>query len=185
MISPHIQQFEVEVLGAILTINSFLPLLRKGLAKKVISLGSFVADLDFTNKSGIQICAGYSISKSALNMVNKKYAIALQEEGFIFLSLSPGVVSTGGMYIHYGLIIIISKCMSFNLPPFVSVAPSDPDKLEALRKFVTQIKTVERGFAGPITPEESVKAMTGIIDTLKPEENGMAISHLRSSEKWL
>jgi NAD(P)-dependent dehydrogenase (short-subunit alcohol dehydrogenase family) len=33
----------------------------------------------------------YKISKAALNMLTVQYALALAEEGFIFVPLSPGV----------------------------------------------------------------------------------------------
>ncbi len=76
------------------TINSFLPLLRAGTLKKVITLSSGGGDLDFTLKSGFASHVAYCVSKAALNMVNAKYAAEYAEQGFIFLALSPGFVST-------------------------------------------------------------------------------------------
>lgn len=76
------------------TINAFIPLLRKGVNKKVITLTSALADLDLTLQSDFALLVPYSVSKAALNMINAKYASELREEGFVFLAISPGVVNT-------------------------------------------------------------------------------------------
>ena len=60
----------------------------------MITLSSAAADLELTLKTGMVVHAPYSISKAALNMVNTKYAAEYGDQGFIFLSLSPGVVAT-------------------------------------------------------------------------------------------
>jgi len=53
-----------------------------------------MGDIDLAYKSSTDLSVPYSISKSAVNMVNAKYAVALKEEGFIFLAISPGLVDT-------------------------------------------------------------------------------------------
>lgn len=87
-------QFRVNTLGTINTTNAFLPLLRAGTAKKVITLSSGAGDVAFTTASGASGQLGYSISKAALNMAVAKFAVALKAEGFVFLALSPGIVDT-------------------------------------------------------------------------------------------
>jgi NAD(P)-dependent dehydrogenase (short-subunit alcohol dehydrogenase family) len=82
------------VIGVVRTINAFLPLLKSGRAKKVITLASALGDLEFTLKTGLPSNAPYSVSKAAVNMVNVKYANELREDGFLFLALSPGFVDT-------------------------------------------------------------------------------------------
>lgn len=99
-------------MGPILTMNAFLPLLKKGQMKKVITLSSGLGDPELNRQSGFAAHSSYCVSKCALEMVVVKYArrcyhfflmflcltiailVALQDEGFIFLAISPGVVNT-------------------------------------------------------------------------------------------
>jgi NAD(P)-dependent dehydrogenase (short-subunit alcohol dehydrogenase family) len=75
-------------------VNAFLPLLEKGPTKKVVTISSPAGDLDFIVKSGYSTSASYAASKSAVNMVNAKYAAEFRERGFVFLAVSPGFVKT-------------------------------------------------------------------------------------------
>ncbi|KAG8912033.1 hypothetical protein FRC02_006209 [Tulasnella sp. 418] len=47
MIQDLKEAFDVNVVGPILTINAFLPLLQAGSTNKVITLSSSMGDLDF------------------------------------------------------------------------------------------------------------------------------------------
>ena len=66
--------------------------------KKVITISSGAGDLDATLWVGSTVPVGtmYSISKAAVNMAMAKYACQYKAEGFVFLSLSPGLVNTTG-----------------------------------------------------------------------------------------
>lgn len=81
-------------MGTIHTTNTFLPLLRAGTTKKAITISTGGADPDFNAKTGSAGQVGYMISKAALNMAVAKFAAALKREGFVFLSISPGLVDT-------------------------------------------------------------------------------------------
>ena len=59
-----------------------------------MTVSSFVGDVDFIVKSGHPTAAPYSASKSAVNMINAKYAAEFREKGFVFLAVSPGFVKT-------------------------------------------------------------------------------------------
>lgn len=87
-------QFDINVIGPIHTINIFLPLLRAGNTKKVVTLSSGIGDLDLTLAADFGVHAPYSISKAALNMVVTKYAVEYKKDGFVFLAISPGLVNT-------------------------------------------------------------------------------------------
>lgn len=87
-------QFHVNVIGVVHTINVFLPLLKAGQAKKVIAITSGFGDLDFTLEAELENSVPYSISKAALNIAIGKYAVAYKSDGFLFLTISPGVVNT-------------------------------------------------------------------------------------------
>ena len=89
-----IQSLKVNVLGAIFSINAFLPLVRKSNIKKIIVITTGLADRDMTEKSTISFSLIYSSMKAALNMVVAKYAVELKSEGIKLLALSPGLVDT-------------------------------------------------------------------------------------------
>lgn len=82
------------MIGVVHTVNAFLPLLRAGTTKKVVTLSSGLGDLDLTLKSGFMGQFAYSVSKAAVNMMNAKYAAEYAEQGFVFLAISPGLVAT-------------------------------------------------------------------------------------------
>jgi NAD(P)-dependent dehydrogenase (short-subunit alcohol dehydrogenase family) len=76
--------------------NAFLPLLKNGSAKKVLSMSSGLGDLDFTLAGEAVAQPSYSVAKAALNMVVAKYAAQFKSEGFVFLAMSPGIVDVSG-----------------------------------------------------------------------------------------
>ena len=87
--------FEVNVIGNIHLFNSFLPLILKGQAKKVITISSGLADMVFTNRYDLTSGPLYSTSKAAMNMVVAKYSAQYKKDGVLFLALSPGLVEVG------------------------------------------------------------------------------------------
>lgn len=87
-------QFNINVIGVIHTINVFLPLVRAGSAKKVITISSGIGECELTVQAGFSISGPYSISKAAVNMVVAKYAAEYKKDSLIFLALSPGLVNT-------------------------------------------------------------------------------------------
>jgi len=90
-----IDAFKVNVIGNIHLFNLFLPLIQKGSAKKVVALGSGMADDALTAKYDLEIGGPYSISKAGINTVIAKYSAEFRNDGILFLSLSPGFVETG------------------------------------------------------------------------------------------
>lgn len=83
------------MLGQINLINTYIPLIRKGTAKKVIVISSGMADTDFINHSNVAVAGPYSMSKAALNVAVAKYNAEFKGEGILFMAISPGVVDTG------------------------------------------------------------------------------------------
>ncbi|OCT50329.1 hypothetical protein CLCR_07493 [Cladophialophora carrionii] len=88
-----VESFRVNAVGVIHTINVFLPLVKKGSAKKVVLISSGMADPALIN-SGIAADAPYTISKAAANTAIYKYNAKYKKEGILFFALSPGVVAT-------------------------------------------------------------------------------------------
>lgn len=89
-----LESFKVNALGLVNVVHAFLPLVRQGSVKKVVNLSTGMADLNLIHKVDIAIGAPYAASKAAANIIVAKYAAALKEEGILFLSMSPGYVST-------------------------------------------------------------------------------------------
>ncbi|KAJ6601253.1 hypothetical protein DFH09DRAFT_1355441 [Mycena vulgaris] len=151
-----LDNFKVNTIGVVHTTNAFLPLLRNGSTKKVITLSSGVADLEYTLLRGNPNQASYSISKAALNMVVAKYAAQFKDEGFTFLAISPGLVNT-------------------------AVPRPTLQQLEALKQAIA--KSVP-DFKAPITPEESVKMQLEVINRWTVEDTGAFVSHY-GNKQWL
>ncbi|KDN42775.1 hypothetical protein RSAG8_06529, partial [Rhizoctonia solani AG-8 WAC10335] len=145
--------FGTNVIGVSQTINCFLPLLRAGNHKRVICLSSGLGDEEFTTACGFASHTPYSISKHALNLAVLKYALALKEEDFVFLAISPGAVNT------------------FEGPP------PPPEVVNAHSNMFNQFKTVYPHFQGPVAPQLAVGQMLDVFRQLKPEHSGNFCSH--------
>lgn len=90
-----VDSFRTNVVGNVHLFNLALPLVLRGHAKKVVTVSSGMADLDFISKSGIEVGAPYSISKAALNTAVAKFSAEHSHQGILFFSISPGVIDTG------------------------------------------------------------------------------------------
>jgi len=151
--------FETNVIGVVYTINAFIPLLQKGSVKKVITLSTGVADLEFTLFTGNPVGGPYAISKAAVNLAVTKYAAQYKAEGFVFLALSPGLVNT-------------------------STKPPTPEELEGYKQMVALFKQFEPSFEGALTPEQSVKLQLEVINKTTVKDTGAFISH-HGNKQWL
>jgi NAD(P)-dependent dehydrogenase (short-subunit alcohol dehydrogenase family) len=89
-----LESFKVNALGLVNVVHAFLPLVRQGRVKKVVNLSTGIADLNLIHEIDFDVGAPYAASKAAANVIIAKYAAALKKEGILFLSLSPGYVST-------------------------------------------------------------------------------------------
>jgi len=153
------KSFDINVVGVAKTIFSFLPLIKKGKAKKVIVISSGMADLDLINGVEVDVAAPYSISKGAVNVLVAKYNALYKKDGILFLSLSPGLVATG----------------------HVPAAEDMPVVQGLMKKFAVAAPN----FKGPLTPEESVTHCRNVIENSTPEKDGGSfVSHL-GSRSWM
>jgi NAD(P)-dependent dehydrogenase (short-subunit alcohol dehydrogenase family) len=89
-----VDALDVNVVGVIYSINAFLPLVRKGSAKKITVISTGQADLDLVIQNDLPGFLVYSSIKAATNMVVAKYAVELRGEGIVVLALSPGIINT-------------------------------------------------------------------------------------------
>jgi len=150
---------DVNVLGAMNSINAFLPLIRAGATKKIIAISTGLADTESVPKAGVAWGVVYSISKAALNMVVAKYAAELKGEGIVLLALSPGLVNT-------------------------KEGQPTPEEIAQFQEMMKQFKAWVPDFNGPLTPAESVKLQKNVIDKITIEDSGALLSHW-GNKKWL
>lgn len=85
------------MLGNIYLFSALLPLIKKGDAKKVVTITTGMADIDFISGFDIASAAPYSISKAAMNATYAKFSAQYKQDGILFMGISPGMVDTG----HY------------------------------------------------------------------------------------
>ncbi|KLO19981.1 NAD(P)-binding protein [Schizopora paradoxa] len=154
-----VHAFKINTVGVVHTINAFLPLLRGGSLKKVVTLSTGIADTDFTLGSEFSVGAPYSISKAAVNMAVVKYAVKYKSEGFTFLCISPGVVNT-------------------------ATKPPTPEELKFFGEMIASFKKVTPTFERPLTPEESVKLMLAVVEKSTVKDTGAFISQ-NGNKEWL
>ncbi|KAL8790507.1 MAG: hypothetical protein Q9195_006338 [Heterodermia aff. obscurata] len=155
--------FRTNVIGVVQTVNAFVPLLRKGTAKKVLTLSTGLADTDLINQIELAVSGPYAISKAAVNMVVAHYNALYKKEGFLFMAISPGVVDTG------------------NAPD-----PSNEEAFKGMMDMGAKFAGYAPHFKGPIQPDESVASMLKILENASIEkgDGGSFISHL-GNKQWL
>ena len=82
---------DVNLIGPILTTQTFLPFLRRGTLKKLVFISSIMGSINL-NKSGS--LPSYRISKAALNQFCRSMALELAPEGVVTLAVHPGWAQT-------------------------------------------------------------------------------------------
>ncbi|KAF3060056.1 hypothetical protein GL218_04821 [Daldinia childiae] len=161
-----LRSFKTNVVGNIHLFNFFLPLIRKGEAKKVISISTGIADYDLVRELEYDIAGPYTTSKAALNLAVVEYHALLHHEGILFFSISPGVVATDGQN--------------------VATDNKSEKELANSEKMFAKFAKYAPHFKGPITPEESVKKVMKVIynASLERGDGGSFVSHL-GTRQWL
>jgi NAD(P)-dependent dehydrogenase (short-subunit alcohol dehydrogenase family) len=154
--------FRANVVGVANTVNLFLPLIRAGNEKKIITISSGMADIDVVNRFSVPIAAPYSISKAATNALVAKYNAALgKSEGILFLSLSPGLVDTS------------------------EGKPMSEQAIQGAQAMGALFQEYAPHFKGPITPEQSVEMCLKVIEDATVETHGGDfVSHF-GNKQWL
>lgn len=154
--------FRANVVGVANTINLFLPLVRAGKEKKIITISTGMADTELINRFSVPIAAPYSISKAATNALVAKYNAALgKSEGLLFLALSPGLVDTS------------------------EGKPMSEQAIQGAQAMGAMFQEYAPDFKGPITPEQSVEMCLKVIEDATVETYGGAfVSHF-GNKQWL
>ncbi len=95
-LTGDVSQFKVNGLGVIHSIAAFLPLLRAGPTKKIVVISTAGADPKTVRASGFAGGPGYAVSKAAGLLATIKWALKLQDEGFVVVAVNPGLVDSSG-----------------------------------------------------------------------------------------
>ncbi|RPD72782.1 NAD-P-binding protein [Lentinus tigrinus ALCF2SS1-7] len=159
--ADFITSFKTNTLGVIHGISAFLPLLRRGTDKKIVVISTGGADVRNIHRQGAAGIAAYQITKCAALMATTKWASKLQGEGFVVVSLAPGLVDTTGTIGEHG-----------------DSAAHDA-MVAAAEGFVKKGMSVVLE-----TPEQSVSNQLKVVDGLKPSDNGLLLSHQTGKELW-
>jgi len=154
--------FRANVVGVANTVNIFLPLIRAGTEKKIITISSGMADTELINRFGVPVAAPYSISKAATNALVAKYNAALgKSEGILFLALSPGLVDTS------------------------EGKPMSEQAVQGAQAMGALFQAYAPDFKGPISPERSVEMCLEVIGRATVEKDGGGfVSHF-GNKQWL
>ena len=84
--------FEINVLGPLKLIQSFMPNVEKSQGKKIIALSSKVGS--FSERPKIPFMYSYSISKAALNSLLYSLSFEAKRKNILVVAISPGMVNT-------------------------------------------------------------------------------------------
>nr|VWO96601.1 Isoepoxydon dehydrogenase patN (IDH) (EC (Patulin biosynthesis cluster protein N) [Ganoderma boninense] len=149
-----ITAFKVNSLGPIHSITAFLPLLRASDTKKIVVLGSGAGDLKAVQTFNMVNMAAYGMTKAAATIATTKFALKLKDEGFVVVTLTPGMVDTS------------------------ATAGADRDVVtEGYAAFTASVKNASGVQLTPQTPEASIAAQLKLIDRLDASQNGLFLSH--------
>ncbi|KAJ5756603.1 short-chain dehydrogenase [Penicillium manginii] len=147
------------IYGGLWTTNAFLPLIEKGVQKKIVHISSGMADLDLIKASGLSYAVAYSVSKAGMNVQVAKYATELAPKGIKVLALSPGWVDT----------------WEGEMPAEV---------LQANQSMLEQFRAQDPSLQGQIQPEESVRKSLKVIEDLDSEKSGSFVSQNGDRVNW-
>ncbi|KZT71359.1 NAD(P)-binding protein [Daedalea quercina L-15889] len=153
--TEFLDSFKVNVLGAIHAVNAFLPLLRKGSAKKIAVIGSEGGTPEFVWKLRLSNMAAYGTTKAAENLVAVKYAALLEPEGFTVVGICPGFVDTSS----------------------TAVEKPDDTIMSILGGLVARLPAISTNFT-LISTEASVTRILSLVDSISTKDNGSFIEYV-------
>ncbi|TFK84088.1 NAD-P-binding protein [Polyporus arcularius HHB13444] len=153
--ADFITSYKINALGVIHSISAFLPLLRAAPTKKIVVISTGEADPKFVRKSGTAHMTAYGMTKAAALIATTKYAVKLQDEGFVVVAVSPGLVDNSD-----------------------TVGENGDPAGHALFEQLSDYYSKKLGVRVEVqTPEQSVSAQVKLIEGLKPSDNGLFLKH--------
>lgn len=153
--------FRINVVGNAHLFNLVVPLVRKGIAKKVIAISSGLAEPTMTTKWKLTLGYPYAVSKGALNTLITKFQAQYIDEGILFLAVCPGTVDTGHL-----------------------VNPNEKQQ-NNLMAMGAAFQKYQPNFTGPVLPSEAVADVLKVVHNATIEKDaGGFVSHF-GNQQWL
>lgn len=157
-----LSMFQANVIGSANTINAFLPLIRKGHMKKVITISSGLADDSLTNSISLGVASPYAISKAGANTLVAKFNAAMgKSERILFLAISPGVIDTSE-----------------------GKQPTE-EELKGMQEMDAKCLEYAPHFKGPMPPSESVGMVMDVVEKATVKTFGGQYVSLLGNKQWL
>ncbi|KAF9771645.1 hypothetical protein IL306_010701 [Fusarium sp. DS 682] len=154
--------FDVNVVSNIHLFNLFMPLILKGKVKKVVTISTGLADLEFTNNFEYDVTPLYSISKAAMNMAVAKFNAQYKKDGVLFMSVCPGMVDVG-QFSH-----------------------ATPQQMESMGGMMAKFREYAPHFTGPATADAAVRDMRAVWEKASIEGGyGGAYLSQHGNKQWL
>ncbi|QDS70776.1 hypothetical protein FKW77_004054 [Venturia effusa] len=85
---------DANVIGVRNVTRALIGLLKMGKEKKVVNISSAMGSMALSDVFSFAPGAAYKVSKAALNMLTRQYALAFSEDGITFIAISPGYIKT-------------------------------------------------------------------------------------------
>lgn len=90
-VEPLVEAFRINAVGPLRVVGALLPLLRRGLERRLVQTTSLMGSIGDNSSGGSW---AYRMSKAALNMAVRNLAHELGPEGFVAIAVHPGWVKT-------------------------------------------------------------------------------------------
>lgn len=112
------------------------------------------------------------MTKAAALMATTEFATKLKDEGFVVVSLGPGLVDTTATAGADGRsTVLLGRCALLIWTPLGDVLT------QRINAFAAMVKNVGGIQIPAQTPEVSVAAQLRLVDGLQPSQNGAFLSH--------
>ncbi|PSR74600.1 hypothetical protein BD289DRAFT_379877 [Coniella lustricola] len=95
-IGETLDEINFNIKAALLVLRAFVPLVRRSTAKKIFVMTSVLGSLA-ASSSMPNLANAYSVAKAALNMLTRKWAAVLKEDGITTILMHPGYVGETDM----------------------------------------------------------------------------------------
>ncbi|KAK8037828.1 NAD(P)-binding protein [Apiospora marii] len=175
------------VLANINLYASFLPLILRGKAKKVVHLTSALGDVEFARDYELTLGSVYAASKAAMNMVTAKFAAQYRGDGVLFLGVCPGVVDTGQFNDRkYLLALQRGKTNESFADRHRHLPAVTPEEMAKFAPMLQKWQAYAPDFKGPVSPDAAVTDVLAVIDKCSVEngDSGANLSHF-GNKQWL
>ncbi|RSL90860.1 hypothetical protein CEP52_014433 [Fusarium oligoseptatum] len=157
-----IDSAKVNVVGNVHLFNLYMPLVLQGRAKKVIAISSGMSDIEFIRQFDIEPAAPYAVSKAGVNVIVAKFAARYAKDGVLFMSICPGSVNTG------------------------FEGEMTEEQTQKVLHLASRFVDYAPNFRGPSSPEDSAKAVLGVMfgASLEKGNSGSFLSRY-GNKQWM